>query len=55
MTADEVKHVMTQGCYRDHEQVGNTITPIYKIRVCKGGILRWFNNYQELVNWMSEP
>lgn len=54
MTEEQLKFLLTQDCYREHEQIGNTITPIYRVRVCKGGILRWFDDFHKLANWMTE-
>jgi hypothetical protein len=53
MNIEQIKYIMTLDYYRAHEQIGNTITPVYKVRVCKQGLLVWFGDYNKLMEWLS--
>lgn len=52
MTKEQVKWAMTHDWYREYQEIGFNITPIYKVRV-SDGILKWFTDYNELLIWVS--
>lgn len=54
MTSDQVKWAKEQLWFREYREIGNNITPIYKVRISDGGLLLWFSDYNELVKHLKK-
>jgi hypothetical protein len=53
MTKEQVKWAMTHKWFREYKEIGNNITPTYKVRV-SDGMLTWFSGYNDLLKWVSQ-
>ena len=53
MTKEQVRWAMAQEWFREYQEIGFNITPIYKVRV-SNGMLKWFSDYNELVSWVNK-
>jgi hypothetical protein len=53
MTQDQVRWAMQYDWYRDNEEIGFKITPIYRVRISDDGLLLWFSDYDKLMSWFE--
>jgi hypothetical protein len=44
---------MTQDWYREYYEIGNNISPVYKVRVSDSGVLIWFLDFNKLKSWVN--